>query len=224
MPNPPEHLPRAGVTQVDVARAERRRYDPAEATANTDRALEGVADPRHRAILLNYRRHGLLETTGNWERILTPELTVDEPHYRITEGGRTHVFDGRDEVAAFYESLKNDGLAPLFGPIVEEIMVSDWGFSAYGVWGHQIPGAIAAQQGIEVDDPDAFYYLTHIFTMVWIYDEDVRLVSENVFEDLGSRQSWKLDPSEVMTVEEAYGLLVPQLEADLQRDAEPSSA
>ena len=42
MPNPPEHLPRAGVTQVDVARAERRRYDPAEATANTDRALEGV--------------------------------------------------------------------------------------------------------------------------------------------------------------------------------------
>jgi hypothetical protein len=149
-------------------------------------------------------------------------MTVPEPHYRITENSETLVLDGRAEVAAFYAAIKDDGLAPLFGPIYEQIMVSDWGFSTYGVWGHQLPAGVAAERyGVPTDDPDAHYYLTHLFAMVWIYDERARLVSENVLEDAGSRLWWKLDDADVLSPEDAYAMLTPQLEAELAREVEP---
>jgi hypothetical protein len=57
--------------------------------------LGRTADPLHRAILKNYLRHALLEISGYWDRILVPELTVDEPVYRVAEGGAVHVLTGR---------------------------------------------------------------------------------------------------------------------------------
>ena len=47
--------------------------------------LRTVEDPRHRAILSNYRRHALLEVSGRYEEILTPAMTISNPVYRLTE-------------------------------------------------------------------------------------------------------------------------------------------
>lgn len=191
---------------------ERRRYHPSMATAAVENLLKITTNPHHRAILENQRLHALLEVTGNWEQILTPQMTVEHPHYCHSDGQRTHVYDGLDEVAEFYRGLADSGMAPMFGPIDEQFMVGDWGLAAHGLWGFQLPGSMAAAQGLDVDDLDAHYYMTEMMTYVWPYDENARLVGENILEDPGTREFWKMDPADVITKEEAYAILTPMLE------------
>jgi hypothetical protein len=197
-------------------------YDPGNLTRGIDAMIAQTTNARHLAILRNYRRHAILEVTGNWEQILTPEMTVTHPHYRITERGQTLVLDGIEQVSAFYATIAESGLAPLFGPIRERFMVGDWGLSSHGLWGHQLPGPVAVEQGIEVDDPDAFYYLTHWYASVWLYDEHCKLIGEHIFEDTGSRQSWKMDPADVISLDEAYARVQPYLDEELSARAPTS--
>lgn len=191
---------------------ERRMYHPSMMNAAANNLFTTTTNPRHRAILENNRLHALLEVTGNWEQILTPQMTVDHPHYCVSDGVHTQVFDGRDEVAAFYRGLADSGMSALFGPIDEQFMVSDWGLASYGLWGFQLPGAVAAARGLDVDDLDAHYYMTEMVSMVWPYDDDAKLIGENVLEDPGTRQIWQLDPAEVLTNEEALAILAPMLD------------
>jgi hypothetical protein len=80
-------------------------WDITRITAATDELLRTVENPRHRAILGNYRRHALLEVSGRYEEILTPAMTVAHPVYRLTEGPHTIVLDGHDQVREFYAGL-----------------------------------------------------------------------------------------------------------------------
>src|ERR1044072_4284160 len=114
---------------------DRRKYHPSMAAAGIDKLLEPTTNPHHRAILENRRLHGLLEVTGNWEQILTPQMTVDHPHYVHCDGDRVHVYDGRDAVAGFYRTLIDAGIAATLGPIDVQVMVSDWGLGMHGLWG-----------------------------------------------------------------------------------------
>ena len=45
--------------------------------AGLEKQLENVDNPRHRAILKNYRRHGLLEVAGRYQELLAPDMTVE---------------------------------------------------------------------------------------------------------------------------------------------------
>lgn len=197
------------------------RYDPKHIFRWIDAFIAQTTDPHHLAILKNYRRHGLFEVSGNWEWILTPEMTVEHPHYRINLGGDTLVLDGRQAVGEFYEGLKQTGLMSTFGPIREQFMVADWGLASHGLWGHQIPGSVAIEQGHEVDDPDAFYNVTVLQATIWHYTEDAKLIGEHIFEDPGSRKLEKLDPADVMTPEEAMAPILELLEEELAREPLP---
>jgi hypothetical protein len=53
-------------------------------TRAADETLAVTENPRHRQILENYRRHAILETTGRWQEIFTPEMTVEHPVYRVS--------------------------------------------------------------------------------------------------------------------------------------------
>jgi hypothetical protein len=48
------------------------RKDPAVTISAADRLLTVTASPLRRQILENYRRHAILEVTGNWEDIFGP--------------------------------------------------------------------------------------------------------------------------------------------------------
>lgn len=192
---------------------DRRRYHPSMANAAANALLATTTNPHHRAILENNRLHALLEITLNWERILTPEMTVDHPHYCHSDGTRTTTYDGRDKVWEFYNSLEVSGLVGPMGPIDEKFMVGDWGFASHGLWGFQLPGPAAAAWQLEgVDDLDAHYYMTEIVSSVWVYDQNAKLMGENILEDPGTRTVWKLAPSEVMTFEECHAINRPMLD------------
>ena len=55
-------------------------------------------DPLHKAILKNYFRHLLLEVAGYWDQIIVPELTVEEPMYRVGDRRVMHVLSGKAAV------------------------------------------------------------------------------------------------------------------------------
>lgn len=43
-------------------------------------------------------------------------------------------------------------------------------------------------------------------------DENARLIGENILEDPSTRQFWKTDPADVITMEEANAVLNPMLD------------
>ena len=184
------------------------KLDVTTTTLAIDRLLEVTEDPRHRQILENYRRHALLEVSGRWPEILEPEMTVEHPVYRINEGGRSMVIDGREQLAEFYGGMTEAG-ASVMVLEDERIAVADWGFGSESIFNHYAPGIFLIASGEEVDDPDACYMLRHRLAMVWHYDERARLIGEHVYEDANLREITKLAPEDVVTPEEARDALAP---------------
>jgi hypothetical protein len=73
----------------------------------------------------------------------------------------------------------------------------------------QTPGRVLAADGAAVD-PDATYLIKSAEHMIWPYDDQGRLIGEDVWEyDESLREIIPLDASEVLTVEQSGRLLAP---------------
>ncbi|MET4538386.1 hypothetical protein ABIE37_000141 [Arthrobacter bambusae] len=170
-----------------------------------DDIITRTQNPRHRAILMNYRTHGLLEVSGRWAEILQPAMMVDHPVYRMTQRGQTMVLDGMDQVREFYRSMDAAG-ALVIWPDRQLVAVADWGFAAEAEFKHFMPGHLL---GGEVDDQNATYLVTQTLGMAWPYDEDCRLVGEHAWEDAASRTVVKVDPEDIITPQDFRRILAP---------------
>jgi hypothetical protein len=190
------------------------RFQVTKVMKAADDLLAVTEDPRHRAILENYRYHAVLEISGRWQEILVPELTVAEPNYKIMGPKGTAVLNGMDEVRAFYSAYDETGTT-VFGAVdgSEKIAVADWGFASDSVFGHILPGKLVAEQGIQVEDPEGWYLVTHRLGMFWPYDDDAKLIGEFVYDDLDSYQVEQIESSEAVTPEMAAEQLAPVVEA-----------
>lgn len=186
-------------------------FDVRDVVREPDALLAVTENPRHRAILLNFRRHALLEVSGRWREILQPDMVVDEPFYRINENGNSLHLRGKAEIGAFYQGL-TDARLNVFGPISEHVAVADWGLAIESYFGNHVPGRHLVQQGVDIDDPDAYYQLTHYMASFWPYDGDGLLIGEHIYEDVASRRIEKMDPADVITPERARELLAPLLD------------
>jgi hypothetical protein len=188
-----------------------RTFDVRDVAKAPDELLARTENPRHRAILTNFRRHALLEVSGRWREILTPEMVVDHPVYRINENGRSTHLTGLTEIATFYQGIADGGLN-VFGPIEERMAVADWGLAVESLFGNYLPGHVLAAQGEDVDDPDAWYQLTHYLASFWPYDDECRLIGEHIYEDSASRTVEKLRPDQVVTPAMAAAILDPLID------------
>lgn len=188
-----------------------RTFDIRDVVKAPDELLDRTDNPRHRAILANFRRHALLEVSGRWREILTPAMVVDRPVYRINENGRSTHLTGLDEIGKFYQEIADHGLN-VFGPIEEQIAVADWGLAIESLFGNYLPGHVLAAQGEAVDDPDAWYQLTHYMASFWPYDDECRLIGEHIYEDAASRSIEKLRPEQVVTPAMAAQILNPLID------------
>ena len=101
-------------------RFEQAVYDCMNPTAEL---LERTTKPLHRAMLLNFWRHVHLEGAGDYERIVAPDMMVDEPVYRVAWGANPAVIEGKEGVLAFYRSV---GEAVLWNSD-DLLAVADWG-------------------------------------------------------------------------------------------------
>ncbi|MGH3321587.1 MAG: hypothetical protein ACRDN9_15725 [Streptosporangiaceae bacterium] len=184
-----------------------REFQQSMAAAET--LLEKTEDPRHRAILNNYRRHVHLEVCGRIDDILAPDMTVPHPVYRICWAGRTRVLDGPDQVRSFYNEL--GGAGAVLWNTDEEIAVADWGFAAELTLNQLMPGHALAAEGEDIDDPRATYHLKSRQAFVWPYSDGALLIGEHIYEDLSTREIVKPDPATVVSPERAIELVQPRL-------------
>jgi len=191
-------------------RFEQAVYDCMTPTA---RLLEKTTNPLHRAMLFNFWRHVHLEGGGDYERIVAPDMMVDEPVYRVTWGVNPAVITGKEGVLAFYRSV---GEAVLWNSD-DLLAVADWGICDELTFHQLARGGDLRAVGYDVDDADAIYHVSSRQAFVWPYDERARLVGENLYEDKTSLAIEEVDPAEAITptrVREIHRELLAKLEAE----------
>jgi hypothetical protein len=182
-------------------------------TFASDRLLGQIDNPRHRAIIENYRLHTLLEASGRWPEIFTRGLLVDQPHYRIHQFGEQQIYDGLEAIQELYAFISSSGLG-VFVVENEHLAVADWGLAAEISLNHYVPGQLAGAMlsghvDCDLSDVSATYLLTSHIQMVWHYDEQARARGELGYEDEGVRSCIKLDNNEVITQAAATAALNP---------------
>jgi hypothetical protein len=73
----------------------------------------------------------------------------------------------------------------------------------------KILGKLLAAKGHKADDNDMYLYRS-VIHMVWPYDDQCRLIGEDVYEPFPERaELFKLDPADVLTTEQSAKLLAP---------------
>ena len=135
-------------------------------------------------------------------------MTVEQPVYRFSFIGQPPLkLDGRQEVEALYRAWAETDQC-IFYIEDEKLAVSDNMVVSRSVLCQQQLGSSLADGG--ADDPNAMYLAKGNIAMIWPYDDGGRMIGEDVWEyDDADRDVIKLDPAEVVTVEQAARLLDP---------------
>lgn len=176
---------------------------------NIQRAAEAEADPHRSRILWNYLHHGAFELAGDWERIFTPSMIVEEPHYEMRAGTpEPVVLDGQEAVEEFYAMVETENLM-LVDDGTHQLFVNDEGLAEFGTTLEFTTGAAILEEGTdfwfyddpEIDDPGATYVKSSRHAMHWPYSEDAQLVGELVYQ-VEPFSVEKVDPDAVPTLEE----------------------
>ena len=177
-----------------------------------EKVLKRTDNPRHRYLLQSYLRHRYLESAGRWEEILDPALTVDVPHYRFNLSGQEpFTLTGKDQVAMLYGHWTATDQC-VFYVDDEDVAVGDHMVIGRGIGYQQTLGSELAAAGLDVD-PDAMYLKKSQIMMLWPYDDQCRLLGEDVWEfDTAQAGLFKLDPADVLTAAQAGELLAPYIE------------
>jgi hypothetical protein len=179
----------------------------------TEQLLEKTTEPLHRAMLLNFWRHVHLEGAGEFDKIVAPDMMVDEPVYRVTWGANPGVITGKEGVLAFYNSVGDSVL----WHSDDRLAVADWGISDEITFQQLAHGADLRAVGYDVEHDDALYHVASRQSFIWPYDDRGRLVGEHLYEDKTSLQIEEVDPAEAITparVREIHRELLANLEAE----------
>lgn len=181
--------------------------DVAENFRLAEELLAQARTPRERAMLEDYLRHAVMEFIGRHREAIDSARTVPDVHYKFLVDGQYSEIDGIEAVLATYDMVMGNGAHVA---VFEDtrMAVADWGLTTYAVWNQYLPGAFLAAGGAEVDDPAATYLVRVPAVLFFLYDEEGRFTGEQLFE-VGPREVRKLDPSEVLTPEQAHEQVLP---------------
>jgi hypothetical protein len=195
-------------------RFEQAVYDCMNATAAL---LQQTSKPLHRAMLLNFWRHVHLEGAGDYDAILAPDMTVDEPVYRVAWGANPTVIKGKAGVRAFYQSV---GEAVLWNSD-DRLSVADWGICDELTFHQLASGTDLRALGYQVDRAEALYHVHSRQAFIWPYDERARLAGEHLYEDKTSLQIETVERSEAITAQRVRAIHRERL-AKLEAERGPS--
>ena len=155
-----------------------KRFDVTKFPRDVEASVERTVNPFHRAILKNYLRHLLLEISGYWDQILVPELTIDEPVYRIGHLGRTIVLIGHDEVASFYRATCETG-KNVMGGLRMNMCVDDFGVVTEARWAEVLTDILARnEQGVTEADPTPITCSRTTSSRCFSYTRTAKLVGD----------------------------------------------
>jgi hypothetical protein len=179
----------------------------------TARLLEQTTKPLHRAILLNFWRHVHLEGSGQYDKIVAPDMMVDHPVYRVAWGANPAVIEGKEGVIGFYNSVAE---AVLWNSN-DLLSAADWGVCDELTFNQLAKGADLRAIGYDVAKADAIYHVSSRQAFIWPYDAQARLAGEHLYEDKTSLTIEEVDPAEAITparVREIHRELLTRLERE----------
>jgi hypothetical protein len=179
----------------------------------TGELLKQTTKPLHRAMLLNWWRHVHLEGSGQFDKIIAPDMMVDNPVYRVTWGASPAVIEGKDGVLGFYNSV---GESVLWNSD-DWMAVADWGIADELTFHQLAKGSDLRAVGYDVPSDEKIYHVSSRQVFLWPYDERGRLAGEHLYEDPTSLQIEEVDPSEAITparVREIHLEQLAKLEAE----------
>jgi hypothetical protein len=179
--------------------------------------LAQTSKPLHRAILLNFWRHVHLEGSGQYDRIVAADMTVDHPVYRVAWGANPAVIDGKQGVVGFYNTVGNTVL----WNSDDLIAVADWGVADELTFHILADGATLRLIGYDVLDPAKLYHTASRQAFIWPYDRTARLLGEHLYEDKTSLVIEEVDPSEAITAERVRAIHRERL-ASLEAEQGPN--
>ena len=196
---------------TEISTVDMSRLDITKQNVAVEKVLEHTDNPRHRYLLQSYLRHRYLESAGRWEEILDPSLTVDEPFYRFQLAGQEpFTLEGKEQVGMLYGHWTATNQC-IFYVEDEDVAVGDHMVIGRGIGYQQTLGSELAAAGMDVD-PEAMYLKKSQIMMLWPYDDQCRLVGEDVWEfDTAEAGLYRLDPADVLTAEQSRELLDPYI-------------
>lgn len=171
-----------------------------------DTLFAQTTNPHHRAMLLNMRRHILLELMGRWREVLAPEFTVEVPRYRVVTPLGALEPIGLAEVSNFYSGLF-DARSGVWSPIDEAMIVHDRGIISEALLAAFMAGSALAEAGADVD-PSSDYMVTFNQAYAFEFDENAKLVGERSY-DANNQKFYPVAPEDVVTFEQAAEILAP---------------
>ena len=189
---------------------DRNIFDITRTNRAIDELLATTTKPRHRYLLQAYYRHRFLEIAGRYEEIFAPDMMVSVPVYNFKYSGIDARLTGAEAVKGLYGHWAQTHQA-IFYVEKEQVAVADNFVASVSTMIQQILGKSLSERGIKVDDDNAYYlYKTYGAQMVWPYDDQGRLIGEDVWETQPEKSEViKLDRADVVTTEEANRLLAP---------------
>jgi hypothetical protein len=166
------------------------RIDPQRSLDWLDQRIGAEHNPRHRAIIENYRQHLASEVTANFDDIMG--TLVDEPVYHSYTPESLNGEAGpknRAEVEAFYKGMF-DARINVLERHVDRLIVTDDVLVSEGSIDHVYPGDAILARGRSEDadgapvEADAFYLMRYRICAVLPYAGDgidVKMAGEDTY-------------------------------------------
>ncbi len=165
-----------------------------------DARIAQTANPRHRALLQNFRDHLLAEIAADTDAIMKTQ--APEPQYHFYGSGRGDTGPkGHAQVRAFYDHIFANGYNKL-RYVIDRFIIDDRGLFHEGQMDIVFPGRALQAMGIAADDPDAHYVFSYRQSAIFHYDEAGACTGEDTYSDgsLTPERLRKLTPEEVATL------------------------
>ena len=140
-------------------------------------AEESETDPHRKAVLSNFLRHAGLEFSGQDKKILTREMTVEEPVYHVKWGPNLATYDGIEAVQGYYDAVNE--VVSTFQD--HTCWANDWGIASYSTFVRFTTGKALFAEGAALPADDQTYAQLLPMAMFWKYDENARLIGEDVY-------------------------------------------
>ncbi len=212
-----------------------KKLDITNLNTAVDRLLAVTENPRHRFMLTAYARHRALEVAGRYQEIVKPDMMSPNAVYHLKANGNDVTLVGPERIAGLYR-LWAQTHQSIFYVESEEIMISDHYITSVTTAYQQVTGKTLrenkllnalpkfigrrliekalAQTKHDVNINDMYLYKTVGVQMIWPYDEQGRVLGEDIYEPLIEQSElFKLDAKDVMTSEQAAQALNPLIPA-----------
>ena len=151
--------------------------------APLDQKIAETSNPRHRALLQNFREHLLAEIAGDVDAIMKTQHPEPQYHFYGAGVGDTGPKGGA-EVRQFYENIMAQGYNKLRYDI-DRFIVDDRGLFHEGMMHIVFPADAIRAMGIEVADDAPHYVYSYRQSAIFHYDEDGVCTGEDTYSDGG---------------------------------------